>query len=344
MRTAKKRFGFTLVELLVVIAIIGILVALLLPAIQAAREAARRTQCTNNLKQLAIGVHNYADHFKSFPSGFISALPAPGATEQSFWTWGALVLPYIEQKPLHETLRVGEVTLWQNLLTPEGLAALQTPVPTFVCPSDVGPALNDFGAKYASISSQYTSYEKRVTSNGTDRIEIAKSNYVGVASIGDSTTPPSGDFVSYGPPVGVFFWNSSITFRDIIDGTSNTGMLGERCYKLYGVLMGAGNVLGCSPLATAYPSRNRAMLSGLGIPYWGINQTVVMWAHSNRTFSSLHPGGVQFALCDGSVRFVSDTIDFRGNGIGGMTSANQGCDSALERFLSRNDGQPVESF
>jgi hypothetical protein len=219
------------------------------------------------------------------------------------------------------------------------LAAAQTPVAAFVCPSDIGPPLNNFGALQG-----FTSYEKRVTSDGTNRIEIAKSNYVGVTSIGDSMTPPMGDFASYGPPVGVFFWNSSVKFADITDGTSNTGMLGERCYNLKGLLMGAGNVVGCSPLTTAYSSRNRAICSALGIPYWGINQTVTASAHQNRGFSSLHPGGVQFALCDGAVRFISDTIDFRGNSIGGMSSANQGCDSTFEQFLSRNDGQPVGSF
>lgn len=347
MRSA-NRSGFTLVELLVVIAIIGILVALLLPAIQAAREAARRTQCTNNLKQLAVGVHNYADAYKRFPSGFISsipALPAPAsAAEQSVWTWGAFLLPYIEQANLHETLRVGNLTLSQNLSTPVGLAALQTPVATFVCPSDTGPALNDFGGKYASISADFTSYEKRVTSNGTDRIEIAKSNYVGVASVGDSMTPPSGDFAAYGSPVGVFFWNSSVSFRDITDGTANTGMLGERCYKFQNLLMGAGTVFGCSPVATGYSSRTRAINNALGIAYWGINQTISSPTHQNRGFSSLHPGGVQFALCDGSVRFLSDAIDFRGNSIGGMTSANQGVDSTFERFLSKDDGQPLGSF
>ena len=350
-----RRLGFTLVELLVVIAIIGILVALLLPAIQAAREAARRTQCTNNLKQLALGIHNYADANKRFPSGFISSLPAiPEATsaaERSVWTWGALLLPYVEQGAVHATLRVGDLALWQSLATPEGFAALRTPIPTFVCPSDVGPELNDFGGKYAGTgdvyptnSPQFRSYEKCVTSDGTNRIEIAKSNYVGVTSVGDSMTPPSGDFVSYGEPVGVFFWNSSISFRDIVDGASNTGMLGERCYRFQNLLMGAGTVFGCSPVATAYSSRTRAINSALGIPYWGINQTVTAWQHQNRGFSSVHPGGVQFAVCDGSVRFISDTIDFCGNSIGGMTSANQGVDSTFERFLSRNDGQAVASF
>ena len=354
---SRSRLGFTLVELLVVIAIIGILIALLLPAVQAAREAARRSQCSNNLKQLALGVHNYADTFGCFPSGFVSAIPAPmsdeatASQELSVWTWGALLLPYVEQKALQDALQVGRLTLAQTLATATGRAAARTPVAAFVCPSDVGPALNDFGALYAGTpelkgtrSDHFTSYEKRVTSDGTDAIEIAKSNYVGVCSVGDSMTPPSGNFEQYGPPAGVFFWNSAIKFRDITDGTSNTGMLGERCYKFNNVLMGAGNVIGCSPLMTGYKSRTRAINSALGIPYWGINQTVTAWQHQNRGFSSLHPGGVQFALCDGSVRFISDTIDFRANSISGMKNPNEGVDSTFERFLSKNDGQPIGAF
>lgn len=353
---SRSRLGFTLVELLVVIAIIGILIALLLPAVQAAREAARRSQCSNNLKQLALGVHNYADTFGCFPSGFVSAIPSPkgdeatASQEPSVWTWGALLLPYVEQKALQDALQVGRLTLAQTLATATGRAAAQTPVAAFVCPSDTGPALNDFGDLYAASevygtsSTHFKSYEKRVTSDGTNAIQIAKSNYVGVCSVGDSMTPPSGNVQSYGPPAGVFFWNSAIKFRDITDGTSNTGMLGERCYKFKNVLMGAGNVIGCSPLMTGYTSRTRAINSALGIPYWGINQTVVNWQHQNRGFSSLHPGGVQFALCDGSVRFISDTIDFRANSISGMTNPNQGVDSTLERFLSKNDGQPIGEF
>ena len=123
-QSRRRRRGFTLVELLVVIAIIGILIALLLPAVQAAREAARRSQCTNNLKQVALAVHNYADAFKCFPSGFISSLPAlptsASAVEPSVWTWGALLLPFVEQKALQDALQVGKLTLAQTLATAAG--------------------------------------------------------------------------------------------------------------------------------------------------------------------------------------------------------------------------------
>jgi prepilin-type processing-associated H-X9-DG protein len=205
--------------------------------------------------------------------------------------------------------------------------------------------LNDFGAKYGSA---YSTYEKQVTSNGTDRIAIAKSNYVGVACVADSTTPPcEGDnypAYSYGPPGGVLYSNSKITFSDIVDGTSNTALLGERCWQLKGLLIGAANALGFSSEATGYSSRNRAMLAALGIPYWGINRTDYATSHQNRGFHSLHPGGVNFALCDGSVRFVSQNIDHRPNSLAPNMDPVQGVDSVLERLLHRRDGQPLGDF
>ncbi len=323
------------------IAIIGILIALLLPAVQAAREAARRSQCSNNLKQLALGVHNYADTFQSFPSGFITNLPASPATlERSHWSWGAMILGFIEQTPLQDQLQVGRVPLWSDLTTPTGLAALKTPISVFTCPSDSGPALNDFGVKYKAA---YSTYEKQVTSNGTDRIAIAKSNYVGVACSGNSTTPPNGEN-TYGPASGVLFSNSHISFRDTTDGTSNTAMIGERCFHVNGLDVGAGNALGFSSEVTGYSSRNRSLLAALGIPYWGINQTVINADHQNRGFHSNHPGGAQFALCDGSVRFVSETIDFRPGNLTSGGAANHWVDSTFERLLSRNDNQPIGEF
>ncbi len=336
-----KRGGFTLVELLVVIAIIGILIALLLPAVQAAREAARRSQCTNNLKQLALAIHGYADVHKTFPSGFITNFPnAPATLERSHWSWGALILPFVEQSSLHDQLQVGTVPLWQALGTTTGRAALQTPLAAFVCPSDTGPELNDFGTKYNAV---YANYEKQVTSDGSNRFPIAKSNYVGVACSGNSTTPPNGEN-TYGSATGVLFSNSRVGFKDITDGTSNTLMLGERCFKINNLTVGAGNALGFSSEVSGYTNRNRALLAALGIPYWGINQTVIMVDHQNRGFHSLHPGGAQFAVCDGSVRLISETIDFvPGNLTAGAASAHW-VDSVFERILSKGDGQPVGEF
>ena len=261
---SSRRMGFTLVELLVVIAIIGILVALLLPAIQAAHEAARRSQCVNNLKQLAVGCHNYSDTYRTFPSGYITNFPAPaqeGTLEQSVWGWGALLLPFIEQAPLFSQLDVGNRTLHANLLTTDGRAALQTPLPTFVCPSCSGPALNNFSETHADNPADANAphYRKYVTSNGTDIIAIAKSNYVGVACSSVSTTPPVNP-VSYGPATGVFFQNSDTAFRDITDGTSQTLMFGERCFRSYDLNVGAANALGFSPQVSGYSSRNRSIL------------------------------------------------------------------------------------
>ena len=335
------RIGFTLVELLVVIAIIGILIALLLPAVQAAREAARRSQCSNNLKQLALGIHNYADAHKTFPSGYMSNVvpPVVDVTEQSHWGWGALVLPYVEQESLHSQLQVGPRSLHANLLTTAGRTALQTPLATFVCPSDTGPALNDFGPTYDAA---YATYEKRVTSDGTDRIPIAKSNYVGVGCSSVSSTPPAG-ILTYGPATGVFFRNSATKFRDITDGTSNTLMLGERSFRINDLTVGAGNALGFSTQAAG--DYNRGPLGSLGIPYWGINQTVSNRSHQHRAFHSLHPGGVQFALCDGSVRFISENIDYNTRTVV-STSVTNGAwiDSTLERPPAKNDGQPIGEF
>ena len=329
--------AFTLVELLVVIAIIGILIALLLPAVQAAREAARRSQCSNNLKQLVLAVHNYADTHKTFPSGFITDFPNDATNlERSNWGWGALALAFVEQSALHDVLQVGPRSLHANLLTTDGLAALQTPLAAFVCPSDVGPELNDF-------TDTTGNYSKLVTSDGSDRIPIAKSNYVGVACSSNSTTPPV-DPSSYGPPTGVLFQNSSVIFRDILDGSSNTLMLGERSYRVYNLDVGAGNALGFSAEVSGYSSRNRSILGVLGIPYWGINQTVVNAAHQNRGFHSLHPGGAQFALCDGSARFISENIDYRGSTNAGTNPNGAWVDSTFERLCSKSDGQPIGEF
>ena len=133
-----RRRGFTLIELLVVIAIIAVLIALLLPAVQQAREAARRSQCTNNLKQIGLALHNYHDVYNTFPAGYIDQ---GVAANRGHYSWTSAILPYIDQAPLSNLMRVGDVPLSTNLTN--NLTAMQTPLSGFACPSNPAPSLND---------------------------------------------------------------------------------------------------------------------------------------------------------------------------------------------------------
>ena len=138
MSVRPKERGFTLVELLVVIAIIGVLVALLLPAVQAAREAARRSQCSNNLKQLAIALHNYHDNFSTFPPGWIGVTrPLPDTEGPSGFAWGAQLLPYVDQTPLFNQVNY-QVSCFA---TPANAPALSAVLTVYRCPSDPSPNL-----------------------------------------------------------------------------------------------------------------------------------------------------------------------------------------------------------
>jgi len=333
-----RRGGFTLIELLVVIAIIAILVALLLPAVQQAREAARRSSCKNNMKQIGLALHNYHDVHNTFPPGYMSVQPEnTSSTEPTLWSWGAYVLPYVEQAPMYDLLNIGNVTLQSNLTAGTATRlALTTPISVFSCPSDVGPALNDSALTPGSYN-----YSRPVPDPTGAAVAIAKSNYVMVANSANSTTPAVTP-ASYGPFNGVGAQNSRIKLRDVIDGTSSTIAVGERAYQVGVTKMGAGNAVGFSAtLASGIKNGGTAVL---GIGYWGINQTVVQVAHSTRSFSSPHTGGAHFVLCDGSVRFISENIDFKGNSISLGMVPPMGVDSTFERLLSRNDGQVVGEF
>src|SRR5688572_8271843 len=207
----RRTTGFTLVELLVVIAIIGVLVALLLPAVQAAREAARRMQCSNKLKQLSLAMHNYHDAFLVLPP---QSLPAHGSNDA--WGWGPMVFPFMELKALYDTLQpnsgmapnvfVGTLPRAQTLFG--GVMLLQQKVPAFICPSDVDTVLNQF---YAN---------PRNSSNGADR--YSKSNYVCNQQV---IALARGTFA--GPPGPTCTRLAMIT-----DGTTNVLMLGERALRV----------------------------------------------------------------------------------------------------------------
>jgi prepilin-type N-terminal cleavage/methylation domain-containing protein/prepilin-type processing-associated H-X9-DG protein len=268
-----KRRGFTLIELLVVIAIIAILISLLLPAVQQAREAARRTQCKNNLKQVALAMHNYLDTFGVFTPGWLTPTTRP--TNRKYWGWPAILLPFLEQANLYHAVGVSEterLPLASTLFG--GVALLQTSIPTYNCPSDAGPSPNPFyqddnGALYG------------------------KSNYV------------STRFVAWGPGE-----DPATGIRDITDGTSNTFLAGERRTSTGPQFFVGGNPWGRNLRGV---SSDGAYIFHASFPpntptdMTSTNGTPDPWCKRFQ-ISSQHTGGAQFAFCDGSVHFVSENI------------------------------------
>ena len=339
--------GFTLIELLVVIAIIAVLIALLLPAVQQAREAARRTQCKNNLKQIGLAMFTYEETYKMFPPGFIAKTPPSGSAnsvERSMYSWGALILPYIDQAPLFQKLNVGNVLLETNLSN-GNLSILQTPLAGFRCPSDTGPALNNFDDTLSfDAALNANQYNSHVTSTGSDRIPIALSNYVMNGGTSDSTTPLV-YATQYGPAQGVGFINSSVTIANITDGSSNTILAGERAWRFANITIGAANVLGFSSETNASGSNMRtACLAALGIGYDGINFTGGNQVHQRRSFSSNHVGGAHFTMADGSVRFISQNIDYAKSSVTVAPYPQGFTTTTFARLLVRNDGGVVGEF
>jgi prepilin-type N-terminal cleavage/methylation domain-containing protein/prepilin-type processing-associated H-X9-DG protein len=281
------RRGFTLVELLVVIAIIGILIALLLPAVQAAREAARRSQCSNNLKQVGLALHNYHDTQQCFPPGDI--------TVNRMGTL-AFILPQMEQTALYDQLSAAGAFIGRNTGTPPlwqeipAIVSTGTPplaksvVKGYICPSDPTSDLNE-----------------RMKSN--DRGAFGKSNYVGVFTA--VTYDAAG--VKTADRLATFYNNSKTSFRNIIDGTSNTLIIAERSAKSPhngSMWMGWHDLPG--PITNSYEFSTRVRIIRLSSDVeYAINGTNAFAS------SSSHPGGAQFLLGDGSVRFLSETINIR---------------------------------
>ena len=314
-----RKTGFTLVELLVVIAIIGVLVALLLPAVQAAREAARRMHCGSNLKQLGVALHNYESTFKKLPPGWIAspglmhtgASTGTGTDGWGCWGWPAFILNYVELSGVAEALRVGDSDMRNALDTPAMLAIMQTKLPTFRCPSDIAPDTND---------------KRPITGFANQTRLLATSNYVGWNSGSWGWIPGTG-----GPQerLGVFAMNSQTRLGDVTDGLSNTFMVGERAYK--NATTRTGNQIACAA-AVVYGNRwgvNRD--NSRRNPQYGNTNTLGLGeGHINSTLTgdptnpglnnnsicargafSFHPNGAQFTLADGSVHFISQNIDWR---------------------------------
>ena len=306
----RDRGGFTLIELLVVIAIISVLIALLLPAVQTAREAARRIQCVNNLKQMGLALHNYESALGSFPSAEISTLinptwTIPAGNCNAFppelgpgWGLFALMFPYLEQQGLFNALNF-------NLTIPDpaNATARGTRVSMCVCPSDTSPA---------AVSLYDCGNPPSATNMPVNLLaDLAPSSYVGVLGGGNRNNPdPLSGCYEWQPFNGVFHRNSGVRIAAITDGTSNTVGVGERDNHFV-LSAWAGD------LPDAEVIYNPAM--GLGCENWRPPITAVV-VHSRQytvnaknaspaAFHTLHPGGGNFLFMDGSVRFIKDTVN-----------------------------------
>jgi len=328
------RRGFTLVELLVVIAIIGVLVALLLPAVQAAREAARRMSCSNNIRQLALALHNYEDSNKRFPPGTIYIYPlAPAADlnitiDQGNWGWGAMLLPFVEQGNLHTTLRVGTVDMVAAVDNAASLAAMRQKLSNWRCPSDTAPITNS---------------GRLFSGNSTTLQSLTISNYVGVNGSAHLRRDPG---AAGSRANGIFYMNGGTRISEISDGTSNTAIVGERPWR-YRLNVGgyqeprAGVVFGTRGVRQ---NSEQGLADCLGSGFFKLNFTIFRdppggsQADARRVFASQHPGGAMFAKADGSVTFVQETIqyDYDPTTQGSLTEND--VNSVWEALLGKDDG------
>ena len=320
MRAAKT--AFTLVELLVVITIIGILIALLLPAVQAAREAARRAQCSNNVKQVGLAIHMYHDTYQQFPPGYgyMTAAYGSGRSGGPEWPWPARLFPYIEQKSLDD-----KISWWFNPGSPFGgfpahhKEVTTAQIPAFLCPSDPNATViwNRDKTCYAAYGS------------GSDEEQHGRISYGGNLGIG----PMEGTIVSAarlpnlaaGERVqGVFGHNYGVRIGHIVDGTTNTLLTSELIVGHMCTMRGAHTydegpvvmmdyapndptpdlVRWCDSRDGLADSRAPCIL---GSPPFGgtLGSTLNQVRHTSR---SMHPGGVTAGMCDGSVQFVGETI------------------------------------
>ncbi len=282
--------GFTLVELLVVIAIIGVLVALLLPAVQAAREAARKTACSNNLHQIGIALNAHLASNKTFPPGYVSVVLPDHEDGGPGWGWGAKLLPEMEQGNLYKELDFN--------LPIDGPAAApwrMTSVPSFICPSDFAfePIIDVYDLGF-----------------GTRLCKMAAASYVASAGTVRPTCKRCRDLFD-----GVFGRNRAIKPADITDGLSNTIAVGERSnYWASAVLWGV------VPRSVVLDRQQRGKFAAgpayvLGTTFVeGFNIEATAMDHSTmdtyaESYLSMHPGGAFFVFCDGAVRFIRDNLE-----------------------------------
>lgn len=271
-----RRIGFTLIELLVVIAIIGVLMALLLPAVQMAREASRRAQCENNLKQFGVALHNYAERSAKFPFGWQCGANDPSRCpiDQAWpymWSGWAMLLPMLEEGNLYASLNFSResnhLSNTTAIATPMGLFACPSyadakPIPVFQNPGDpTTPVLYYAGS--ANYKGNMAAGLRTGCSDPNNRLCLIFDN-------------------------GVFYRNSSISFRDITDGASNTILMGESMDGLW------ADATKCCVRTNSDRTVNARAQGEFVTPwYW----------------SSMHPGNVNYLFGDGSCRSINENID-----------------------------------
>jgi prepilin-type N-terminal cleavage/methylation domain-containing protein/prepilin-type processing-associated H-X9-DG protein len=326
---ARPPRGFTLIELLVVIAIIAVLIALLLPAVQAAREAARRMQCTNNLKQIGVALHNYVSAVGVFPPGYVSAVnkavtdacnmdaentPGQGVDIGSGWAWGSMILPYMEQPAVYASINFNLSVAFHDNDT-----CSHTALSVYLCPSDFGPSTIPVFADPPDPAQPGTYSASNIVDT------VSRGNYVGMWGIGElcaqsgANDAPNNNGTGdpQGSHAGMFFRNSRVSFADVTDGTSNTIAVGERSHNLSYVTWVARSIDGwlgkTSPLEGGTdqfnPSPEECWTQVLGpVGLEDGDRTINNPEAHVEDYWSRHPGGANFLFADGSVHFLKATI------------------------------------